>query len=1080
MRGTVVAVMTGLLLSTGTALAAPLLPIATRELGDGTALARYSERTVTVALLVDRERVELSGFTLKDRPFKRPARSAPSLDPGAVPVEVVLTGRDGRRHVEVVGVSGLCLEHDPLAPPHVEGDRIRLHRESVLVELPDVAGLDRLEVRVGGAAQRDPWVLLLDGARVRAAGGPFRFDDLALAATAVRSVPAATSENDGAVHWPEEYSDPDIFTVYGNAGEVSKRVNFVIVPDGYTYAEKALMQTHAQQMVAYLRAKTPYAEHDPFSNYVLVYAYSTEDGTDQCDCGTVRDTAMNTYFPDLGYSCGNSAQRCLYYGSGSGTCDVTSTANISAAELRAPAKDFTFVMVNTTRYGGCGGARAVFSGGNSQAFAIADHEMGHVFPDLADEYAYTAGCGSSAGEINTSLNGTTGAWPEWIGNLGTPSVGAQYYQSCVFRPQSNCEMRALGVAFCAVCNQRFALQWFGHPRVGPTAPIESQTPPSPVTTAVGSTVNFSVATRLATGGGVTNDITWQIQGPGYPTPTTVATGTTSYAHLFVSGGTYTLTCEVIADTNYIKPAKYGANVDVATWTISTCGATITLAPGSLPPATVGTPYGQTITASGGTAPYTFAVTAGALPAGLGLSSAGVLSGTPTTAGTATFTVTAADATGCDGSQAYSLIVNGSGCGTIVLNPATLPAATVGAPYSVTITASGGTAPYTFAVTAGALPPGLGLSTGGALAGTPTASGSFAFSVAATDVTGCVGTAPYTLVMGEDFVAGEGLGAPNPNRVRVHGPAGSPTSTDFLAYAAGGWGVNVGAAAIDGSGAASILTAPGPGAVFGPQVRAFTPQAAPLGKVNFYAYGTLRFGATVSAGDTDGDGYAEILTGAGSGVVFGPHVRAFDYDGGTLSAVAKVSFFAYFTLKYGVNVGRADVEADTFDEILTGPGPGAIFGPQVRGFDVDGGSAASIAKINFNAFGIPQYGANVAGGDFDGEGYGEIAATPGPGPGTAFPSRFVGFDFDATAVVPLPGFDVTPYPSIYYGGRVGSGDPSGDGASDLITGAGRDPAADATVNAYGYDGANLAPLSPTFDPFPGQTYGVNVAGGNLGL
>ena len=44
----------------------------------------------------------------------------------------------------------------------------------------------------------------------------------------------------------------------------------VIVPDGYVYAEKATMLAHAQQLVAWFRAKTPYAEHGPFLNYILV------------------------------------------------------------------------------------------------------------------------------------------------------------------------------------------------------------------------------------------------------------------------------------------------------------------------------------------------------------------------------------------------------------------------------------------------------------------------------------------------------------------------------------------------------------------------------------------------------------------------------------------------------------------------------------------------------------------------------------------------------------------------------------------------------------------------------------------
>ena len=86
------------------------------------------------------------------------------------------------------------------------------------------------------------------------------------------------------------------------------------------------------------------------------------------------------------------------------------------------------------------------------------------------------------------------------------------------------------------------------------------------------------------------------------------------------------------------------------------------------------------------------------------------------------------------------------CSTILLTPATLANGTVGVPYNVTIAGSGGTAPYTFDVTAGTLPAGLGLSGAGLLSGTPTAAGSSPFTVRATDVNACVGTLPYTMAV----------------------------------------------------------------------------------------------------------------------------------------------------------------------------------------------------------------------------------------------------------------------------------------------------------------------------------------------
>ncbi|MCU0116598.1 Ig domain-containing protein, partial [Curtobacterium flaccumfaciens] len=162
---------------------------------------------------------------------------------------------------------------------------------------------------------------------------------------------------------------------------------------------------------------------------------------------------------------------------------------------------------------------------------------------------------------------------------------------------------------------------------------------------------------------------------------------------------------------------------------------VTVGPASLPAATAGSAYSQNLSASGGTAPYTFAVTAGALPAGLSLSVTGVLSGTPIATGSFDFTATATDSGGSptSGNRAYTLTVAGA---TVALPATSLPAGIAGQAYSGALTpATGGIAPYTCAVTAGALPAGITLNgSSGALTGTPGNVGSFAFSVTATDST----------------------------------------------------------------------------------------------------------------------------------------------------------------------------------------------------------------------------------------------------------------------------------------------------------------------------------------------------------
>ncbi|WP_219119139.1 putative Ig domain-containing protein, partial [Janthinobacterium sp. UMAB-56] len=122
--------------------------------------------------------------------------------------------------------------------------------------------------------------------------------------------------------------------------------------------------------------------------------------------------------------------------------------------------------------------------------------------------------------------------------------------------------------------------------------------------------------------------------------------------------------------------------------------------------------------------------------GLTLNSSGLLSGTPTAGGSFILTVQAADAHLFTGTQSYTIVVSSA---TLSLTPATLPNPTAEAPYTATLTAAGGTAPYTFSVSSGSLPAGLSLNTAtGVLSGTTNVAGSFTFSLRASDSSTGVG------------------------------------------------------------------------------------------------------------------------------------------------------------------------------------------------------------------------------------------------------------------------------------------------------------------------------------------------------
>ena len=163
---------------------------------------------------------------------------------------------------------------------------------------------------------------------------------------------------------------------------------------------------------------------------------------------------------------------------------------------------------------------------------------------------------------------------------------------------------------------------------------------------------------------------------------------------------------------------------------------LTLGPESTMAATTGSPYTLQMTATVPDA-KTWSISSGALPPGIGIdASTGLISGTPTTAGTYSFTVYAkVNADSRSDTKALAIVVRDP-----LTASATEPfvdgraASEVSVPFDATISATGGFGPYTWTVSAGTVPPGLEL-VDGALSGTPTTAGSYAFIASVTDAEG---------------------------------------------------------------------------------------------------------------------------------------------------------------------------------------------------------------------------------------------------------------------------------------------------------------------------------------------------------
>jgi hypothetical protein len=279
------------------------------------------------------------------------------------------------------------------------------------------------------------------------------------------------------------------------------------------------------------------------------------------------------------------------------------------------------------------------------------------------------------------------------------------------------------------------------------------------TTTVGATAAVVVNTAIqptamlanaTTSPAPSGSISFSVFGPQASAPTTcTGTGwsTVGTSVTVTANGTYPASASYTptAAGTYWWYASYAGDT-YNTASNSGCAATSTVVhlavtPASLPSATVYVAYSQAISASGGTSPYTFSQS-GTLPTGITLSSGGTLAGTISAAsqpGSYPITITATDAHGLTGTVTDTLTVLAP---TITLSALTNPTGETSDTASVT--ASGGQATYTYAKTAGTLPTGLSFSSAGAFSGSPSAAGTFAFTLTATDSHGYTGSRSYSL------------------------------------------------------------------------------------------------------------------------------------------------------------------------------------------------------------------------------------------------------------------------------------------------------------------------------------------------
>jgi hypothetical protein len=249
------------------------------------------------------------------------------------------------------------------------------------------------------------------------------------------------------------------------------------------------------------------------------------------------------------------------------------------------------------------------------------------------------------------------------------------------------------------------------------------------------TVNIAGYNQTVAATGGTGADTFSVSSGSLPTGLSLDPATGSITGTLTGTGTFRFTVTATDTVGATAAMAYKVVINAA----------VAIKTSSLAAWTVGfSGNGETIAmTSTGTGVDTFSVPPGSLPAGLALSSTGVISGTPTTTGNYTFTLTVTDSVGSTASETYTVTINPA----ISFTTTSLPNWTHNvAGYSQPIVTSGGTGTVKFTITAGSLPTGLTLSVAGLLHGKPTVIGTFTFTVTATDSLGATAMQSYTVII----------------------------------------------------------------------------------------------------------------------------------------------------------------------------------------------------------------------------------------------------------------------------------------------------------------------------------------------
>jgi len=239
--------------------------------------------------------------------------------------------------------------------------------------------------------------------------------------------------------------------------------------------------------------------------------------------------------------------------------------------------------------------------------------------------------------------------------------------------------------------------------------------------------------------------------------------------------------------------------------------------------------------------------------------------------------------------------------------------------------------------------------------------------------------------------------------------------------------------VTGDGKDEIIAADGPAEGDNPEVVVVTGDGVLVSRFPAFDIPSP-YGATIAAGDTDGDGKDEIISGRGPWRKNDTLVTVFTGTGERLT-----SFTAFPGKKYGTNVAMGYIDGDGKDEIIATPGPGQGYHPIVKVFT---GTGQLLGEFQVNDlvhndeyFQYMRHGLRISAGDIDGDGKDEIVA--GPPYLHAYRTHFIAIDFPNGIATPEQSRWVWVYlHKGLYGLNAAVGDVNGDGTGEIIAGPGR--------------------------------------------